>query len=153
MFYTATDNNSSDTSSEHVLTNPDSNQKSVLDDVESLKGFLSTHPDARDVFKHDSLYKPKFRRNVAVRVAVQKLVEEQGLYPSRKDKIRLSEVLGELCDQLPCDFFNVSNGGYISSALKTYRLKNIPDFRNCYEQNIEIADKDSPFSGRFCFYL
>ena len=82
-----------------------------------------------------------------MRTAVQKLVEERGLYPSRKDKIKLSEVLGKLFNQRPQDFFDLNNRGYLPNALKRYRYRMPPHIKKLYEKNKPIADKDSPFSG------
>ena len=59
-----------------------------------------------------------------MRVVVEKFVQERGLYPRPKDKIKLSEVLGKLFNQQPCDFYEKSScQGYITYALQGYRKR------------------------------
>ena len=119
---------------------------SVLDHVESLKNFLSTHPHSRYVFNSDVAIKEELRRRKVVRVSVEKLVEERGLYPRKLDKVRLSVVLGQLFNQPASVFYDEATSlGFITYSLQAIRKNIPPSIRNQLGLSIETTDVNSQF--------
>ena len=94
------------------------------------------------------LFKRITKRRCAVRVAIEKLVEEHGLYPSSMDKCRLAEVLGKVLNQRPSEFFDRSTlKGYIPNCLNEYRRKTLFGPRIRRTQNNDAADASTKLKG------
>ena len=121
---------------------------SVLEDSDKLKNFLSSHRYSGEVFNDDSVIKQKSRIFRAVHVAIEKLVEERGLYPRYPDKVKLSEALGKLFNQQPSDFFDKkTKNGYITSSLRKYRQKFLPISKSLHIPDDTMADLEAQFAG------